>query len=233
MEDIFGTSKYLNDSDGDGLSDYDEIKKSLTSPNSPPDSEGFDAMNDFDKDGLSNKEELELGTSPILADTDGDKINDGDEIKKYKTSPIKEDSDNDFITDYVEINELKTNPLEKNHLFNARVDSPDKIVNVNFNDISGSILKDVTIEKSKNLIFSSNEDYFLSDVYDIQCDSDSLNAVISFKISASKEDVVPNIYYYNEETQFLEEVKTKLDGDIASADVTHFSNYVLINKKKI
>jgi hypothetical protein len=59
------------DSDGDGLSDDEEIKLG-TNPNSP----------DTDNDGLTDREEVKVyGTNPLNADTDGDGYTDGDEVK--------------------------------------------------------------------------------------------------------------------------------------------------------
>lgn len=42
---------------------------------------------DSDKDGLSDEIELSFGTNPFKADTDGDGVNDYDEINKYHTNP--------------------------------------------------------------------------------------------------------------------------------------------------
>jgi hypothetical protein len=35
---------------------------------------------DVDQDGLTNAQERDLGTDPYRADTDGDDVNDGDEV---------------------------------------------------------------------------------------------------------------------------------------------------------
>lgn len=49
-------------------------------------------VTDKDLDGLSDVEEAKLGTNPNLADTDGDGINDYDEVNIYKTNPLKYDT---------------------------------------------------------------------------------------------------------------------------------------------
>lgn len=104
-EKIYGTDPENSDTDGDGLSDYDEIYKTGTSPlKYDTDEDGTnDADSDNDKDGLSNKEELELGTDPNSADTDGDGLSDYDEINKHSTDPLKADSDGDTLNDGDEI----------------------------------------------------------------------------------------------------------------------------------
>lgn len=66
---------------------------------------------DSDGDGLTNTEEASLGTDPLVADTDADRLLDGDEVKTYKTNPILPDTDNDALPDGVEVLERKTDPL--------------------------------------------------------------------------------------------------------------------------
>ncbi|MBN1302742.1 MAG: OmpA family protein [Melioribacteraceae bacterium] len=70
--------------------------------------EGCDV--DPDNDGLTTCEEDELGTDPMSADTDGDGLNDGDEMKQYNTDPKNNDSDGDGLSDGAEIKTHQTNP---------------------------------------------------------------------------------------------------------------------------
>lgn len=72
---------------------------------------GESCSSDRDGDGLTRCEELELGTDPNKWDTDGDGINDGDEVKIYGTNPLMPDTDLDGISDYDEIFKYKTDPL--------------------------------------------------------------------------------------------------------------------------
>jgi hypothetical protein len=60
------------DTDGDGLSDWDEIAVYKTDP----------TRADTDGDGLSDGQEVALGTDPRQADTDGDGVKDGTEVKQ-------------------------------------------------------------------------------------------------------------------------------------------------------
>ena len=66
---------------------------------------------DEDKDGLIFLVENRLGTDPHLADTDGDGLSDGDEVKTYGCDPNKTDTDSDELSDHEEVSKYNTNPL--------------------------------------------------------------------------------------------------------------------------
>ena len=74
-----GTHPGRADSDGDGLPDAWEADFGLD-PLSPVDADG--ASGDPDGDGLSNRAEYENGAAPLLADTDGDGTPDDEEIAR-------------------------------------------------------------------------------------------------------------------------------------------------------
>lgn len=84
---IMGCSDRQVDTDGDGISDYDEIYTGW-----PVDVNGRGARTvysscartDSDLDGLSDDEERTLGLDPTRADTDGDGISDFDEVRGYQ-----------------------------------------------------------------------------------------------------------------------------------------------------
>lgn len=65
---------------------------------------------DDDADGLTNGYENRAGTNPELADTDGDKLSDRDEVVRYHTSPLKSDSDSDGLKDGEEVLTHHTDP---------------------------------------------------------------------------------------------------------------------------
>ncbi len=71
---------------------------------------GFDWNADPDGDGLTNRQEKELGTDRNVADTDGDGLNDGEEVHQYQTQPLAADTDGDGLNDGAEVNEHKTKP---------------------------------------------------------------------------------------------------------------------------
>lgn len=112
-KEILGTDYQKKDTDGDGLDDYSEVYLCDTDPlSSDTGKTGVkDSQKDADGDKLTNAEEISLGTSPTLTDTDEDGLSDYDEVKKYKTYPLKEDTDGDGISDNGEI-KLGLDPLK-------------------------------------------------------------------------------------------------------------------------
>lgn len=85
------------DTDGDGLTDTDEINRYHTNPNNP----------DTDGDGLTDGQEVRyLGTDPLKADSDGDRITDNAEVagfdyagKRWYTNPRSPDTNQDGLPD--------------------------------------------------------------------------------------------------------------------------------------
>jgi len=74
---------------------------------------GTDCNVDEDNDGLMTCLEEQIGTNPLVADTDSDGLNDGAEYNTYKTDPKNKDTDGDTLTDGMEVNTYNTNPLNK------------------------------------------------------------------------------------------------------------------------
>lgn len=68
--------------------------------------------NDIDRDGLTNDEEAALGTDPENDDTDGDGLDDGDEVGY--TDPLNPDTDGDGFSDGDEDLIFGTDPNDPN-----------------------------------------------------------------------------------------------------------------------
>lgn len=69
-----------------------------------------EAAGDDDGDGLSNAQEQQLGTNPDNPDTDGDGLNDGQEVNQFGTNPKQQDTDGDTLPDGAEVNQYGTSP---------------------------------------------------------------------------------------------------------------------------
>jgi len=97
----FSTNPLDRDSDMDGLSDYLEIARYRTDP----------LKKDSDGDGLNDADEVQVHLSdPLRVDSDGDGLQDGREVL-IGTSPIRFDSDGDGLDDRTEVEVSKTNPV--------------------------------------------------------------------------------------------------------------------------
>ncbi|MDG1478496.1 MAG: MYXO-CTERM sorting domain-containing protein [Myxococcota bacterium] len=102
-EDALGTDPLDADTDGDGLSDGDEVNDYTTDP----------LDSDTDADGLSDGDEVnDHGTDPLDSDTDADGLSDGDEVNDYTTDPLDSDTDADGLSDGDEVNDHGTDPLD-------------------------------------------------------------------------------------------------------------------------
>ncbi|MDE7121788.1 MAG: thrombospondin type 3 repeat-containing protein [Oscillospiraceae bacterium] len=105
LEIIFETAIDNPDTDGDGLTDYEEVVLCGTDPTvydsvtkGIPDSDA-----DADGDGLTNAEEIATGTNSYREDSDDDGLTDYEEVYTYKTDPLESDTDGDGLPDGVEI----------------------------------------------------------------------------------------------------------------------------------
>jgi len=96
-----GTDPLKLDTDGDGLSDGDEVNRYRTNP----------LATDTEQDGLPDGEEVQnYKTDPLNPDSDADLLKDGDEIAR-RTNPVSPDTDQDGLGDGVEVN-IGTDPTQ-------------------------------------------------------------------------------------------------------------------------
>ena len=96
-----GTDRTKPDTDGDGLTDGQEVHTYLTDP----------LRVDTDSDGLTDGQEVNTyHTNPLVSDTDGDGLNDRVEVNYYRTDPTKSDTDGDSLSDREEIYTYGTDP---------------------------------------------------------------------------------------------------------------------------
>lgn len=102
-----------DDVDNDGLPNEWEYDHGLN----PHDSS--DKATDPDLDGLTNEEEFAAQSHPQLKDSDGDGIEDMDEVRVYQTLPYNSDSDDDGIDD---LYELTVSGLDPNDPLDAEAD---------------------------------------------------------------------------------------------------------------
>lgn len=244
LENEFGTDPAKEDTDDDGVPDYIELDWLNSDPTSPDtDKNGIpDAEEDPDGDGLTNGEEAQLGTNPIYSDSDSDYLSDYDEVYIYHTNPLNEDTDSDGVNDGVEI-EIGSNPLESELSFetaaatgavdeHTAVAASAKVVT----DAAGAgTLQINELSLLDNPLLSQSIAGYLGAAYNFSTNGTFKSAEITFHYDTTLGQIgsefQPRIYYFNEETGLLEELPDQVvtDGTV-SAQVPHFSTYILLNK---
>ena len=68
---------------------------------------------DSDNDGLGNAAEYAAGSSPVLADSDGDTLSDGAEVNTHHSDPLRRDTDYDGLSDPDEVQVHGTDPAKE------------------------------------------------------------------------------------------------------------------------
>lgn len=238
-ESVYKTDPNLADTDADGLSDYIELVCTGTDPAkySTEDDGICDADRDTDGDGLSNKEEVQRGTDPGVMDTDGDGLSDGEEVSVYFTDPLQADTDGDGANDSWEI-EHGYDPLTYNESFEVLQEctAEGSAVSVSVSLECGENPENVIVEPvvMSGLLDETMAGY-LGSAYSFSYEGEFTTASIrmTFDETSLPENAKPVIYYFNEETQLLEEQPTTLDGNTAVVEVTHFSTYILLDWNQV
>ena len=226
LEEYYGTDINNPDTDGDTVSDYIEVVLLGTDPLKA------DADQDTDGDTLSNAREIELGTDPSSADSDMDGLADNEELE-LGTDPMNEDTDGDGVSDGKEV-EIGTDPLTKESSFAVAVtaDTDDTVTASVQMTLSGQQVESLAVEPILDThLFPEEMPGYMGQAYDFRVEGEFESAIIRFEFDPSTlgEGETPAIFYFNEAEQELEELETTVEGNIATAEVTHFSTYVLIN----
>ncbi len=103
VENSIKTNPLEKDSDADGIDDATEVGSNLDAPINTDGDELIDAIDtDDDNDGLATIDEIAIGTNPLKADSDGDGINDKQEVGKIERP---NDLDDDGIIDALDNND--------------------------------------------------------------------------------------------------------------------------------
>lgn len=124
----YGTSPVTMDTDGDGVTDAEELLLGIGSLMLEPLALN-PLSNDTDNDGVIDGYEIvieevilihypytglrvifPLGTNPVLNDTDSDGLSDGVEVIEWGSNPLSNDSDGDTLSDFDEVYYHHTHP---------------------------------------------------------------------------------------------------------------------------
>ena len=175
-----------SDSDGDGLSDIEEVFEGddgfITDVREPDtDGDGLTDGKEYSGSGLKSS----ITSNPLKADTDDDGIDDLEEVfpgkDSYVTDPRSDDSDDDGLTDSQEISgsgeqKLTSDPLKSDTdgdgLFDIEEVFPGKdnyVTDPSSQDTDKDSLSD------NDEIFGNNDSRFLSDPTKQDTDSDGIS----------------------------------------------------------
>ena len=216
------------------------------------------AEDDYDEDGLDNLEEYENNTNPGSADTDGDGLNDYEEVKTYNTNPTLYDTDGDGMGDGTEIiNSL--NPLEKDTDGNGIIDSEEvleqKLIESKYSDFNkeecivkpeitvkgtGDYSKHIEVkDASINSIFKEVHSMVGTPIdIELNKEMEFESSEITFKLENEvlKQHNINNlkIAYYNTDINEIEILETSQNKEelTVSTTVNHFSHYFVIDEEE-
>lgn len=202
-----------------------------------------------------NDEENKTETSIILeaesradvnylsdADSDYDGLNDLEEVEDYKTDPLKEDTDGDGADDLWEVNNA-SNPCVYNEKFLTTLKS-EEVSEYNMVSMEVEVLLDnaqiydadiQVVEYSDNPLLSPSIAGYMGNAYSLVIE-DKIDGRLFFRYNTEvygmvNEDFKPCIYYFNEESQLLEEVSYESGGDgCVVGKVNKKGTYILLDK---
>lgn len=245
------------DTDGDGLTDYEELNITLTDPEiADTDEDGIiDSEEDPDGDGINNRDEIDLGTDPLNSDTDRDNLTDYDELKQYHTDPLQEDTDGDGLTDYDDV-KLGFSPLLKDTDGNGIIDSEERVYQTVTEQLKNPQKEGVTaVSVSLSIKGNAEKRVGIEDMYDfdklssgvvgligvpveICCDTDFQQADITFHydvnaLGDTKEEDL-SVMWYDEANNWYQILDEDSVIDTANKTVTytttHFSTYMIVDR---
>lgn len=256
FEAMIGTDPELEDTDGDLLSDYQELYLTWTDPTLyDTDGNGIsDADEDLDGDGLCNLYELGLGTDTAHPDSDRDDLSDYDELYVHYTDPLNPDTDGDTLSDGDDVI-LGFSPLLPDTDLNGMSDADEKVYQTASNDfplgdgrgiinvsvsmnVSGNIDKEVEIINVYDFdVQSRNLVGLIGAPIEIRSDADFDSALITFTyddtmLGETREEDL-SLMWYDEENNWCQilDRESVIDpvNNTVSYITTHFSRYNLVD----
>ena len=237
VEELMGCDPEKEDTDGDGLNDYQEIFLTGTDPvKADTDGNGKkDPQSDSDTDGIDNITEIRNETDPVKKDTDGDGLSDKEE-EAYKTDPKKYDTDGDGAADGWEVTH-NYDSLKKQGKFQVTETASEGGLSVTVKvQITGEETERLILTPSRNLLLDSSVPGYMGAAFEVSADDEDIkNVDISFKSDKKLDEDknrAPVIYSFDKDTQLLTELKTTVKGDTASATAEKGSAFILLDKKE-
>jgi hypothetical protein len=168
IEGIGPTGDEIVDTDGDGLSDSDELRgweviTTTAAGNKSRYTVSSDPLNpDTDGDGVTDNEEKHAAADPRSADTDGDTLSDNMEWNVLYSDPTNDDTDGDGTQDGFEFYSYRTSPVLAD-TDGDQISDTDEILNRNRNpriaDLpeSGIIVGEVRLQINEKYTYEDEQ----------------------------------------------------------------------------
>ncbi|MBQ5447077.1 MAG: VWA domain-containing protein, partial [Lachnospiraceae bacterium] len=100
--------------------------------------------------------------------------------------------------------------------------------------LTGKQVNTLSVNRFNNdFLFPEDMPGYIGGAYDFKVEGEFDQATLCFEFDESlldEENFDPVIYYFDEEEQWLYELETTVEGNVATAVTTHFSKYILINR---
>ena len=201
---LHGTDPFKTDTDGDGLSDYTEVTVVYGTQHTDPLDE------DTDGDTLSDGDDVALGFSPLLQDTDGNGILDCNESVQQELTAEIEEAQKPEITE-----------VSVSFSGNGNIENTTTITNIYNVDVHSSRLVGlvgVPVEIETTSEFETAEIVFTYD-------PDELGDI-------DEDDLC--VMWYDEDNDIfvLQESTVDTTNHTVSAIVNHFSKYMVVDKQQ-
>ncbi|MBO4981997.1 MAG: cellulose binding domain-containing protein, partial [Lachnospiraceae bacterium] len=192
------------DTDGDGLTDYDEIHIHETGPGN----------SDTDSDGLNDGLEVSKGLDPLITDSDGNGIPDGEEI----------------LSQTLTVEETDKRPLSEAGVIPT-------LTITGKGDYSGQI---TILDISRNGMFERTG-FVVGNTYDfyhpeeVSFEHAELTFAVSEEVLAENNLVDLAVAWYDEKNGVFEVLDTAYDKENGTVTATpgHFSCFTVVNTKKL
>ncbi|MCX7570771.1 hypothetical protein OS242_12460 [Tumebacillus sp. DT12] len=221
------------DTDGDGLTDVFE-QEVTHAHKADTDGDGIpDSGEDTDGDGLSNLVEQQKGTNPLVKDSDGDRLDDYEEVYTHHTDPAKADTDGDNLSDGTEVLNYSLDPLAADQDGDGQLDgtvSRDFTIPANEIGITGTmsgmgdIPQKLTVRQSPILIVQSIQ-------AEQSFDLESLDRTATFNIEmpVGKGEGDLRLFRYEANQATLTPVETQqVKGGVIAAEFTGGGSFVVL-----
>ncbi|MCL2048215.1 MAG: type II toxin-antitoxin system HicB family antitoxin [Defluviitaleaceae bacterium] len=194
-----GISDGGRDSDGDGLTNYEEFLLG-TNPHDP----------DTDNDGLTDYEEIHIyATDPLNPDTDNDGLTDYEEIHIFALDPLNPSTLGDGVLDGVR---KMTTVVEAPDLQPTDKAVPSLSIDLPAQDIDKVSLNRIP---ENNIFLTPNIPGYTGSGFELKIDTEFESATLTFELDPdlfNDPDFDPAIFLWDEETQQLIDVSEFIEG---------------------